>query len=632
MKTTILLFWTVFGIFSVANGQAKNGGKADYAPIQGKYLGFAIPKSDDLELLPQLSHKVSENPSANEKELREYKKTLVKTPTVVPEGKTQHKKTRIFEPVVEVGYTALGNQGTPSDNTIAVNKNNQLICIVNSSLRYYSTQTGAGLQGSIGLQNFFSSANIQNGDLQSSNTCDPKVIFDPQAEKFIVFAQTCDGNSSTSQLLVAFSKTDDPTAGWYYYQFSGNPSAQVGTNVWFDYPKIGVSNSDVFICGNLFNNNYNYVQSVCYQINKTKCFAGNTLAAGDALIWYNIPNNPFTMVPMSNGQSGGYGNNMYLLSTLQSFSGTNIGIYEITNSTANNPQLVDQYVNIASAGAPGLGDQQGTSYKLDLGDNRGMDGFYLGGIMHYVFHCNATGNYSGINYTRLKNVSGNWIVINNTKITVPNTDLGFPSIASFGYGITDQSSLIHFNYSSSTNFPGMKVVYVDNNFTVSNPVEVKTGTGYASVGQQGGEVRWGDYSGLSRVQNAPVATAWCFGMYGNTSHNWTNYFAKITSTGWPTNVNEFNQQDTAKSVVTVYPNPLVEDICSISIFLKETGQLDINLLDISGRLVKPIYSTIGIAGDNLFTFNKGALPTGTYFVNIVQNNKLIKNEKISVIH
>lgn len=605
--------------------QERNAGAANTSPIEVTYLGFVQPKSDDIELVPQLTHIISKNPSKDETALKEYKEQLVKQPYTDETNKNNTKKTRNFVPVLEAGYNALGNQGTPSDNTIAINKNNQIVCIVNSSLRYYNATTGAGLAASMALSSFFTSP--VNGTKQSNVICDPKVVYDHIADKFIVFAQTCEGNSAKSQLLLAFSKSADPTAGWYVYVFSGNPSALVGQNVWFDYPKIGFSNSDVFISGNLFNNNYDYVQSVLYQINKTKCYAGQTLQNNDALIWYNIAGSPFTMVPMSNGAVGGYGNNMYILSTLQSWSGTNIGIYEVTNSTGNNPQMTDNYVNIPNSPAPGLGDQKNTSLKLDLGDNRGMDGFYLNGVLHYVFHCNATGNYSGISYTRLTKSGNNWVVANNKKITIANKDLGFPSICHFGWNNNDRAALIYFNYSSSNDFPGMKAVFVDHNFNDTPPLEVKTGLNYVNTGAQGGEVRWGDYSGLSRDFSANKPTAWCFGMYGATNNGWTNHFAKITTSSWPTETQETIKQES--KAINIYPNP-IEDIWKMELNLETEGDLLVNLYDLDGRLVREVMSIYAAQGKHLFSFNKGALATGNYILRITLNNRLINNEKISV--
>lgn len=630
-KLFVLAFCALsFNLFAQSPGQTAGAGKV--SSLGGTYLGFGIPVSDDIELVPQLTHRVSKNESDDQAELLKMKEEKMKLKEEAirlmgeeeAEEVIQGKKTRTNDPSLIIGYNALGNNGTPSDNTVAVNKNNQIICVVNSSLRTYNATTGAALASTVSLANFF--ATPQNGSLLSNSLCDPKVIFDPQAEKFIVFAQTCDGNSSTSQLLFAFSKTADPAQGWYFYTFTGNPSSSIGQSVWFDYPKLGVSNSDVFVTGNLFNNNMNYVQSVVYQINKTKCYAGNTLTNSDALLWYNIDNNPFTMVPMSNGQSGGYGNNMYLVCTRNSFT-SSLALYEITNSTANNPQITSTLLPIDTASSPANAIQKGTTVDLDLGDSRGMDGFYLNGTIHYVFHCDVGQGYSGVNYSRISKVGGNW-TLKKRIIKIAGKDLGFPAISSMGWTPQDQSAIIGFNYASTNDFPGMKAVYVDNDMTVSAPIEIKTGTGYASVVPSGGVTRWGDYSGMSRVQNATKPTAWHFGMYGNTSHSWTNHFAKISTNGWPL---ENSQIEAETTDVTVYPNPVREDIFFANLELPASGTVDVDLVDMTGRVIRHIYTGPGTKGDNLFTFNQGALATGQYSVRFALDKKVIRNEQISVI-
>lgn len=635
-KIVILLLSSIPFAVQSQELKPKNGGAANVVSIEGVYLGFGIPTSDDVELYPQLNHIVPANASSNPTELSllkaaklEEKKKAIEQQQANEDIQNQEssmKKTRAFEPIKEVGYNAIGATATPPDNTIAVNEDNVIICMVNSTMRRYSAATGVGIASTTTLSNFF--ATPQNGTLLTSSVCDPKVIFDPESKRFIAFAQTCQGNSATSQLLFAFSKGSDPALGWYFYAFSGNPSASVGQNVWFDYPKIAVSNSDVFVTGNMFNNNKQYVESVVYQINKVKCYAGNTLANNDVLLWYNLDNNPFTLVPMSNGMSGGYGNNMYLACTKQSGSTKRIGLFEITNSTNNNPQMTAELIPTDTISSPADAIQNGSSVVLDIGDNRGMDGFYLNGTIHYVFHCDVGQGYSGINYSRITKTGNQW-TLKRRIIKIAGKDLGFPSIASFGYTPNDQSSIIGFNYASSSDFPGMKAIYIDNNMIPSAPIEIKSGTGYASVLTSGGKTRWGDYSGLSRVLNASKPTAWHFGMFGNTLNTWTNYFAKITTQGWPLATNEIIEEPT-KAIV--YPNPVVDDHFKVMLTLEQAGIIEVQLLDINGQIIRKIFSSPALKGENLFSIYKGNLATGTYVLQFSLDQKIIQNETISVIH
>jgi hypothetical protein len=633
MKTIHGMLCLSLTLFSLGL-QAQDGekgiraGEANRANIQGQFLGSGTLLSDDVTLMPELTHRISKNESEDQEALEELKKELNKQKmAAIAAGNSNEtvKKTRTPSPIVATGYNALGNQGTPSDNTIAVNKNNQIICVVNSSLRTYNATTGASLAAVKGLASFFT--NLSNSTLASTTLCDPKVIFDPQIEKFILFAQTCEGNSSSSQLLLAFSQTSDPTGLWNLYGFTGNPSSSIGQNVWFDYPKIGVSNSDVFVSGNLFNDNMNYVQSVFYQINKIKCFAGQSLTNADAIIWYNISNDPFTMVPMTNGQSGGYGNNMYLVSTNEGFLGNYLNVYEVSSAVTANPQLTVQLVPADSISSPGNAVQNGSATQLETGDSRGMDGFYLNGTLHYVHHVNVGAGFCGVNYARLTKSGSNW-TLKKRIIKAPSKEYAFPSVQSAGTTSADQSAFVSFNFSSSTDFPGMNCVYVDHDFNVSSPTIIKAGTGYASVLPSGGVTRWGDYTGLSRIQNSNPPAAWAFGMFGNTNHTWTNYFAKITSQGW---VLSNEGAVVPNEEVTVYPNPVKDDFFSMELKLNESGKVDVVLTDLQGRFVRTILAdAVANEGENVFTFNKGALAPGTYFLQVSLNKKIIRNEKLLV--
>lgn len=624
--SSVTLLFLVLGHQAISQKTiGTKAGSARVTPIEGHFHGFRTIQSDDLELEPTLVNLPSENESADKNKLDKIKKEKLKQKMAFlsnyKEGDFQEleKKTRGLNPVVVSSYVGVANAGTPSDNSCAVNNSNVLVAMVNSNMRTYNTTTGAGLSSTVNIDNFFNS--LPN----SNNTCDPKVIYDQEANRFIAFAQTCDAQSATSDLLLAFSKTADPAAGWYFYTFSGNPST-ITQDVWFDYPKIGVSNKDLFISGNFFDDAFSYVESGIYQIDKIKCYSGAPLVNGDALFWSSLDGNPFTMVPMSNGQAGGYGNNMYLVSTAPSFGGNQLNVYEITNSVHNSPQMTMDVIGLPDVSDPGDGVQKGTSILLKTGDARAMDGFYLNGIIHYVCHMDVGSGYCGFKYVRLAK-NGTWGISKQANVKITGKDIAFPSVASFGFNQNDQGAILTFDYCSSTEYPGMKAVYFDHNFTQSGFVEVKTGTGPVTYLAQNGVTRWGDYSGIGRVHNASKPTVWCFGMTGNTSNNWTNYFAQLTTSDFPLENQEVKVETTQTQV---YPNPITTEKCSITVDFPEAGNIVINLLDLNGRIVRNVFNGNSGKGEKVFSFNKGALAEGNYVLSIALNNKIIHHEKISV--
>lgn len=76
---------------------------------------------------------------------------------------------------------------------------------------------------------------------------------------------------STTKILVAFSKYEDPSAGWYYYSFDGNP---LGDDHWFDYPNVGLTDNNLFFTGLMRDDNLLWQYSVIYQVDKRLCFEG----------------------------------------------------------------------------------------------------------------------------------------------------------------------------------------------------------------------------------------------------------------------------------------------------------------------------------------------------------------------
>jgi hypothetical protein len=58
----------------------------------------------------------------------------------------------------------------------------------------------------------------------------------------------------------------------------------------------------------------------------------------------------------------------------------------------------------------------------------------------------------------------------------------------------------------------------------------------------------------------------------------------------------------------------------------------IEILDMNGRMVKTLYSDAPKVGENKLTFNKGVLPSGTYFVRISTPSKILQNEKLIILN
>ncbi|MCT4623215.1 MAG: hypothetical protein N4A46_06290, partial [Schleiferiaceae bacterium] len=133
--------------------------------------------------------------------------------------------------------------GIPNDNSMAISNDGVMIAGFNRAIWAwdYKTDTTLFPLQLLGLKQIV-------GDNSVSNYYyDPKLIYDPVADRFIlVFLKN--NNPATNRIFVCFSSSNDPTDPWHVYSLPGNP---LNNNRWTDYPAISITDNDLFITGNL---------------------------------------------------------------------------------------------------------------------------------------------------------------------------------------------------------------------------------------------------------------------------------------------------------------------------------------------------------------------------------------------
>ena len=475
----------------------------------------------------------------------------------------------------------------------------------------YFTNTGT-LTYSTPIYTLLADATLPN------NICDPKVIYDNVAKRFIFYAQVCDQVAANSKVFVAFSKSQNPAAGWYINQISGNP---YNDGSFFDYPKMAVSSDEVFITGNLFKaTSGNFNKAVVYQIPKAPGYAGTVITTATK---YAIPSGAFTLLPAGKGMNGAFGPGIFLVSTAGSTNGSNlIRLHRITNNAASSPVFNTYSVTTTSYSAPGNATQQGSTYPLNTGDCRALDGFYLKGIIHFVHNVDDGSGFSSIEYNRL-NV--NTMINQSSRFGVPGTDIAYPAIAAATNDTNNKSVVIACNQTSSAMYPRTCVVGCDTGMLWSSLIQVKAGINFVHYSwSTSTSDRWGDYTGMAKKYNDSAGACWMAGMYGNASNTWTQYIAKIK----PTTVG-IALTEKEEIPAQVFPNPIVDNY-HVKFQLNERQKIVINITDMQGRTVVELYNDMAEKGENLFSFNKANLTPGVYSLNIIGTSTNIKNEKIVV--
>ncbi|HEV7232028.1 MAG TPA: T9SS type A sorting domain-containing protein [Bacteroidia bacterium] len=516
-----------------------------------------------------------------------------------------------YVPIVGTSYSSNKNdQSTPQDNNIAISNHGIIVSVSNSTLE---------VDDSTGKNLYYQQIATLLGS-SSLNVCDPVVLYDKGADRFIFYSQECSGASSGSMLEICFSKTNNPaTGGWNYYKLSGNP---LNDGSWCDYPKIGITDNELFISSNLFSNSGNYNQSVLWQIGKSVGYAGS----GGTLsykVWSNIAGSPFTLLPLSDGQGNSYGPAEWVVCT-SSFGASTFDVYKISGLIGSNPTMTHSTVN-TTAYAPVGNDlpQKGSTVKLSSGnDCRTMSGFYLNGTAHVVFQCDFGGGTNAINYSRI-NLSA--MTCTSKLFGSSSTNYSFPAVASFATGINDPSVMIVGGHTDGTMYPEIVVVNCDPGMNFSVATSVKASTSYVNFISSGGSERWGDYSGMCRKHNSLTPSVWCQGSVGNSSHAWDSWNAEIHM---PLATGIADQPKTMTSF-RAYPNPVL-DIFRVEFSVEKNVNVAIALFDLQGRVVKELYSGPCMEGENTFSFNKTNLSPGTYFLNVKTADNQIRNEKIVI--
>lgn len=579
-------------------------------------FGIVSPQSDVPTYLTNVSN--LERKHSYNKELDSIKdfKTIEKS---IVRKEFKHVEQLITQGVTELSVTSnfkgnIFNGGAPPDNSLAIADNGNIVSVVNCNIAYYTSQGRQIWAGSFW--------ELYKDPSLTEIIFDPVVMYDSQYDRFIMIA-VHGTRSSTSKLIVSFSKSNNPLDGWYVYKLDGNP---LNNSCWLDYPKLGISNNEIFITGHLQNDLMGFSESIIYQIDKKNGYEGGKLAW---VIWNDIFGDPIALVPATYGQKGNYGPGLYFV-TQSPTRGNAVDLYEITSDLNSIPKITRTSVLKSEYEPSGNAFQLGTTVQLNTGDCRIQNAMYLDGTIHYVFQSDyQNSNYSGINYNQL-----------NVKTLINRTftygqigyDCTYPSLSSYSTSTTDHTVMICYLRSGTIIYPEIRAVKYDEKNAWSNSVLIKSGSTYVDAFQLDNTVRWGDYTGIAYRYNPNGPEIWLSGCYGSrqslfsTMYNCFNtWIAQIHNS--TVNVREDHFRNNPE--LYLFPNPAI-DMFSLEFKLNKSQHVKINVHDVAGNLVHTLFNGSLDKGKNMLTFNCNAFPRGTYVVTINQDDTIIQTAKFIV--
>ncbi len=548
----------------------------------------------------------------DKKQLREIKLQVEKQFPRKESPAKAKKTTAVPAPVMTIGFIADSLSGIPPDNYCAVSNGNKAISVMNSFITVHDATSGNYLTKK-GLLSFSSAVGLNNS--VGSNThyrFDPKVVYDPVADRFIcVMLNSINQNN---WIVIAFSKTNDPTGAWNFYKFYGD---YTNDTTWFDYPAISITKDEFFLTGNKIRYNQSwqagFKQTLIYQIKKADGYNGDT--ALTYRIWDDINykgKNIRCLHPLNPG-SALAGPEQYFLSN-RNFDMSNDSIFLVRipggMTAADTALTVKPLISNLPYGVPPDAKQPDTAKTLATNDGRVLGGFIKGNEIQFVStSSNAANGASSIYHGVISNIHTT-PAVHASLISNDTLDFGYPNISYTGDAGGTNQSIISYEFSGRKTFPGYGAVFFDGT-DHSDMLVIKTGEKSISM-LTDKQQRWGDYSGSQPDWDAPGAV-WVEGIFGRKDARYGNYMARLAS---PYYSNAATQAETSNVSAKVFPVPSLEFV-NYEFSVAAEQSFSFVIYDMAGKVVDKVLDAQCKKGRNIIQFNIAPLAPGTYFLQAI---------------
>lgn len=425
-------------------------------------------------------------------------------------------------------YTTTGIElfiygGIPSDNTMAISNDGIALVAMNSNIyaRDIVNDTAVFPDYQINLRS------LANG-VTTSSYYDPKLYYDPIADRFIC-ALLKDFTPEKSEVIICFSSSSDPNDDWYVYNLPGNP---LDNNRWTDFPVITITEDKLYFTANLIIPNVSWQVgfdgSIIWEMDKELGYQG--APSVNANLYSDIKyDNKFIRNLHAVQGANGVTEDLILLSNRN---------FDIENDTIFYLRLTDGDLTIDAIksslpyGVPPNARQADTDTSdatmgLQTNDARVLGAIRFEDQIQFVSNTmNPVTGFSAIYHGIINNIDDN-PTISATIIGDDVRDYAYPNIAWSGNEPCEYETIIAFDYSSFTDFPGTAALHFSNDQEYSDVVTIVEGLNFVDR-LSGGYERWGDYFGLQRKYNEE-GKVYSFGYLAMANKSNSGFFAELIS-------------------------------------------------------------------------------------------------------
>ena len=421
--------------------------------------------------------------------------------------------------------STLDNGTTIPPDTHGAIDSNYCVTAVNSAVRI-QTRAGASVS-QVSLDAFWSSV------LPGGGSFDPRVHYDPYTNRWIMVAVS-GAQSSTSSVLLAVSKTGNPTGDWWQFKIT----AYSAGDYWLDFPNVGINNKWITVSGVLFQNT-----GGGYGGCKTFIFNKSTVLSGASA--------PFTAITQTG--SGNicpaitYSNTLGSMFMVEAWNGGSraMRLWKITGNVGSESMtsigfpLADYpwwYQPFPVSGTS-FGDnapQLGVSNKINNGDNRVTQLIYRNNSLwfaHTIFlpyNASANPTRSAVQWWQTDTL-GNPIQIGRVDDSAAGKFFAYPTIAVNN----NNDALIGFSVFSSAMRPSAGYALrlnTDATDSIRTPVVYRNGQNSYYKTYGGSKNRWGDYS-ATMVDPVNNTDFWTIQEASHSTINmWDTWWARVVPT------------------------------------------------------------------------------------------------------
>jgi hypothetical protein len=560
----------------------------------------------DKDFFPALLHLEPATKGSQQYYLNELKKNIVPK-----SGAKMLNKGTLPLPVIKNGFE--GNRypiGVPNDNDMAISNDGKIVTVANTNLTIMDT-TGAILK-SMSLQGFI------NSSIRKENKYDPRVLYDPKRDRFVVAVLNSSSDAATGCFL-AFSKTNDPMGEWNIFFQPGCP---LNDSTWTDYPIIALSDKYLYLTLNAIKNGVTwelgFQQSYIFQMDLDSAFQGVSLKTKlysdikfDGKRLRNI-------CPVQ--ESDGFTNSTMYFVNNKNISAESDSFFLLSLNKSIDD--VDKSIDIKLLKSPTTygfppNARQPKNRKFATNDARNLDALIHNGVIHIVGNTiEKSTNLATIFHGTINNIAST-PTMNFTVLPTNGYELGYPGIAFMGKNSSEEDMAILANYVSDTAFGGLGCFYYKNS-QYSDLKILKRGSSVVNVINP--VDRWGDYSGIQRRYNKP-SEVWLAGTFGYAKKEGieikNTYGTWISAVSPSTELIGIDEVKKEKVLAKVYPNPLIDNqLTTIAFTATQNDFANFSIYSQTGQLIETILISHIKAGKNEFTFSPKNLPSGMYILKI----------------